>query len=84
MREPDRLEPGEIKVALRIVQSLTLSSLHLLCDTKITPPYARTVLNRNNKRPKSGQWPNSWEIATLPQNSKTIPPTRERVKLASP
>lgn len=64
-------------VVWEIVQSLTFSLLYLHCNTKNHfPPYAMTVPRWTIKRPKNGQWPNSWEIPTFPWNSKNTPSPR--------
>lgn len=36
------------------------------------------------KRPECGQWPNFWEIPTLPWNSRNIPPGHPLMKWLSP
>ena len=68
----DRLEPAETRVALRIVWSLTSGSLYFHCNTKKSLPLTPDSSQGDHKWPKSGQRPNSWEIPTLPQNSKNI------------
>ena len=70
----DWLEQAEAKVDLRIVQSLTFSSIYPHYDAKIHCPLCHDSSKAGHKRPKSEQWPNSWEIPTLPQNRKNISP----------
>ena len=52
--DKDQLEPAETQVALRIVWSLTFSSLYLHCRTKKQPPYAMEVPRRAIKGQKVG------------------------------
>ena len=52
-----------------------LSSLYFHCNTKNHSPLYHDSSEMEYKRPKSGQWLNSWEIPTLSPNSKNIPPT---------
>ena len=72
--DKDGLEQAETKVALRIVSSLTFSSLYLHYNTKNHSPYAMTVLRRTIQDQKVGSDPIPGKPPPYPEIARILPP----------